>query len=59
VRGDLTKVDGFTNVQTDTAATTCRFNYTRSEASEAELTAKLDELAKSNDHLRDWKKKPE
>ena len=54
MRGALTPADGFSNVQTDTAATTCRFNYARSET---ELTAKLDELAKSNDHLRDWKKK--
>jgi hypothetical protein len=52
VRGALTVADGFSNVQTDIANTTCRFNYSKSEA---ELTAKLDELAKANDHIRDWK----
>jgi hypothetical protein len=41
----------FSNVQTDIANTTCRFNYSNSEA---ELTAKLDELAKANTHIRDW-----
>jgi hypothetical protein len=51
VRGALTPADGFSNVQTDIANTTCRFKYSNSEA---ELTAKLDELAKSNPHIRDW-----
>jgi hypothetical protein len=51
VRGSLTAADGFSNVQTDIANTSCRFNYSKSEA---ELTAKFDELAKSNPHIRDW-----
>jgi hypothetical protein len=54
VRGALTEADGFTNVQTDIPNTTCRFDYAKSEA---DLTAKLDELAKTNSHIRDWKKK--
>ena len=54
MRGALTPADGFSNVETDIANTTCRFNYSKSEA---DLTAKLDELAKSNTHIRDWKKK--
>jgi hypothetical protein len=54
VRGALTPADGFTNVQTDIAATTCKFDYSKSEA---ELSAKLDELSKTNSHIRDWKKK--
>lgn len=54
MRGDLTEADGFTAVQTDTDTTTCQFHYAKSEA---ELTAKLDALAKTNLHLRDWKKK--
>jgi hypothetical protein len=53
VRGALTAADGFSNVQTDIANTTCRFNYSKSEV---ELTAKLDELAKSNPHIGGWKK---
>jgi hypothetical protein len=55
VRGALTKDRGFSNVKTDFENTTCRFDYSKSEA---ELTAKLDELAKSNTHLRKWKIKP-
>ena len=51
MRGALTPADGFSNVQTDIANNTCQFNYSKSEA---ELTAKLDELAKSNPHIRDW-----
>jgi hypothetical protein len=51
VRGALTPADGFSNVQTDIANNTCQFNYSKSEA---ELTAKLDELAKANEHIRDW-----
>jgi hypothetical protein len=56
VRGALTPADGFSNVQTDIANTTCRFNYSKSEV---ELTAKLDELAKTNAHIRDWTQRPE
>ncbi len=56
MRGALTPADGFSNVQTDIANTTCRFNYAKSET---ELTAKLDELAKANSHLREWKQKPD
>jgi len=54
VRGALTQAGGFTNIQTDIANRTCQFNYSKSED---ELWAKLDELAKNNSHLRDWKKK--
>ncbi len=54
MRGDLTKADGFSNVRTDLDNTTCRFEYSKSDA---ELKAQLDELAKSNSHLRDWQKK--
>jgi hypothetical protein len=41
-------------VKTDTATTTVSFNYAKPES---EMKSKLDELAKNNDHLRDWKKK--
>lgn len=54
MRGALTAAEGFTNVQTDIANRTCQFNYTKSEA---EMTAKLNELAKDNSHIKDWKKK--
>ena len=54
MRGALTEADGFTNVQTDIAKTTCKFDYSKSEA---DLKAKLDELAQSNSHIRDWKTK--
>ena len=53
MRGDLTKADGFSNIRTDLSNKTCSFDYAKSEA---ELKAQLDELAKSNPHLRDWSK---
>lgn len=56
MRGVLTPADGFSNVQTDIGNTICRFNYAKSDA---ELTAKLNELAETNTHLRQWKKKPD
>jgi len=54
VRGDLTKADGFSNIRTDLGNNTCSFEYTKSEA---ELKTQLDELAKSNSHLREWREK--
>lgn len=54
MRSALTPADGFTNVQTDLATTTCRFDYSKSEA---ELTTKLNELSETNAHIRGWKKK--
>ena len=54
MRGALTKADGFSNIQTDIGNTTCSFDYSKNEA---ELKAQLDELAKTNSHLRDWRKK--
>ncbi len=54
MRGDLTKTDGFSNDRTDLDNKTCSFDYSKSDA---ELKAQLDELAKSNSHLRDWSKK--
>ena len=54
MRGALTQADGFSNIQTDIANNTCSFEYSKSDA---ELKSQLDELAKSNAHLRDWRKK--
>ena len=54
MRGALTKSDGFSNVQTDLPNTTCTFEYTKSDG---ELKAHLDELAKSNSHIRGWNPK--
>ena len=53
MRGDLTKADGFSNVRTDLDSKTCSFEYSKSDA---ELKTQLDELAKTNSHLRDWRK---
>jgi hypothetical protein len=53
VRGALTKAGGFSNIHTDIQNRTCRFEYSKSEP---ELKAQLDELAKTNSHLRDWSK---
>jgi hypothetical protein len=54
VRGALNPGEGFSNFEIDLPNTTCRFDYAKSEA---ELTAKLDELAKTNSHISGWKKK--
>ena len=52
MRGDWTQANGFSNVRTDLDNTTCSFEYSKSDA---ELKTQLDELAKSNSHLRDWR----
>jgi hypothetical protein len=54
VRGDLTAARGFSNVNTDIKNRTCSFNYSKSEA---DLQQQLEELAKTNTHLRDWSEK--
>jgi hypothetical protein len=54
VRGALTQAEGFSIIRTDFANRTCSFDYTKSEA---ELTAQLNELAKTCSHLQDWSRK--
>ena len=54
MRGALTKAEGFSNIKTDIGNTTCSFDYAKSES---EMKTQLDELAKSNSHLREWRKK--
>ena len=54
MRGALTQAGGFTNIQTDIDARVVRFDYAKSDA---EMTAALDELAKTNTHISGWTKK--
>jgi hypothetical protein len=54
VRGDLTEARGFSNVSTDYRNRTCSFVFSKSEG---ELELQLNELAKTNTHLRDWREK--
>jgi hypothetical protein len=55
VRGALTPELGFSNVKTDFGTTTVTFQFSKSDA---DLTAILDELAKTNSHIAEWKRKP-
>ena len=56
MRGALTEADGFTNIKTDLSSTTCTFDYSKSDS---ELKTRLDELSKTNSHIRGWSKKAE
>lgn len=48
VRGDLEKIDGVTDIQTDIDGRTCSFKLTKPDV---DYKAKLEEFAKSNSHL--------
>jgi hypothetical protein len=54
VRGALTQAGGFSNIQTDIGNRQVKFDYAKSET---EMKAALDELSKTNEHIRDWSKK--
>ena len=47
----MAKIQGVSDIKTDTISTTCEFRVTKDVA---DLKAKLDEFAKSNDHLAEW-----
>jgi len=51
VRGDLAKIDGITDIKTDTAKQVCSFVVTNPDL---DYKAKLDEFAKTNSHLEDY-----
>jgi hypothetical protein len=47
----LAKIEGVSEIKTDTSATSCEFRVTKDVA---DLKAKLDEFAKTNEHLAEW-----
>jgi len=47
----LAKIQGVSEIKTDTSSTTCEFRVTKDVA---DLKAKLDEFAKTNTHLAKW-----
>ncbi len=51
MRGDLAKIDGITDIKTDTAKQLCSFVVTNPDL---DYKAKLDEFAKTNSHLEDY-----
>lgn len=51
MRGDLAKIDGITDIKTDTAKQVCSFVVTKPDL---DYKAKLDEFAKTNSHLEDY-----
>ena len=51
MRGDLTKIDGVTDIQTDTSKQICTFRLTKPEV---DYKAKLEEFAKTNSHIEDY-----
>jgi len=51
VRGDLTKIDGITDIETDSGNHVCSFRVTDPTL---DYKAKLDELAKTNIHLEEF-----
>jgi hypothetical protein len=52
VRSDLANVEGVSNIQTDLKKRTCQFHLANKDL---DLKSKLDELAKGNEHLKDFK----
>ena len=52
MRGDLVKVKGVSDIQTDIPARICKFKLANSEL---DIKAKLAELSKTNSHIRGWK----
>jgi len=49
VRSDLTKIDGITDIKTDTKNQVCSFRVANPTL---DYKAKLDEFAKTNSHLK-------
>ena len=47
----MAKIQGVSEIKTDTSNTTCEFRVTKDVA---DLKAKLDEFAKTNEHLAEW-----
>ncbi len=48
----MTKVDGISEIETDTAALNVKFKA----AAGVDVDSHLNELAKTNEHLKDWSK---
>ena len=52
MRGDLAKVKGVSDIQTDIPGRVCKFKLANSDL---DIKAKLAELSKTNSHIRGWK----
>ena len=52
MRGDLEKLPGIKDIQTDIKATVATFKLPKD--SKVDLKAKLTEFAKTNKHMKDW-----
>lgn len=51
MRSDLAKIDGITDIRTDTSKQVCSFVLTKPDV---DYKSKLDEFAKTNSHLEDY-----
>ena len=49
----MTKVEGVSDIQTDTSTNLCTFKLNNKDL---DLKAKLDEFAKTNTHIAGWSK---
>lgn len=52
MRSDLVKLDGVSHIETDLRTQHCKFRLTNKTL---DLTAALDEFAKTNEHIDGWK----
>lgn len=51
IRGELTKIEGVTDIQTDPETKICKFRLTDKTV---DIKAKLAEISKENDHVAGW-----
>lgn len=51
MRSGLESVDGISNIQTDVPSRTCTFEL---DDETIDITAKLNELADTNEHIAGW-----
>lgn len=52
MRSDLVKLEGISHIETDLRTQRCRFRLNNKTL---DLTAALDEFAKTNEHIDGWK----
>ncbi len=55
MRSDLEKLPGVADIKTDIENTTATFKLAMNDQNkDMDLKAKLDEFAKTNEHMKDW-----
>ncbi|MBI5757807.1 MAG: hypothetical protein HZA46_04740 [Planctomycetales bacterium] len=52
MRSDLVKLEGVSHIETDLRTQRCKFRLANKTL---DLTAALDEFAKTNEHIKGWK----